>query len=639
MMVFLLMVLGAVRAQAQAPYPTIQILGLTGYCTGAGCGVAQVPNTTALRAACTASSGCPSGHQVFTAGVTRLTDGAAGATPLFFAVGTSACSTDDGASCVDSADGKSWLGQFPASGADVREWGAVDNDTDVSASVQKAATALCAAGGGTLLIPAQGAMYKFHDISVPCGGVHVRGTGNVAGVFTTRTSTSSLVDCSAMTSYCLRFAPAGYPANTRLVDDSVEDVQFWNNGSGTGFVLQCFQCQGGRFAHIQMWKPPNGVQLIGVWSFALDDIDENNLLGTHTDISGNLTGYDSNGISPCVGSDWPTCSTRTDFVTLTKLYGWANNNTNPKFVYIHDQAFTINGSHDAFENGAYGLEVTCAAGQPDITYCPQEIDLDNFQTEGATVPVSLLDASTFRCTKCYFLGYYASGGGSLNTSNDVYAGFQNYSQAGGAGAGMQISDAEIATATNSCVYTNINDIQISGSKIWNCNKVSSGGEGINIQTGQQVQLNSDIFCTVSGTTPSTMAGIGVQSAASYVSIVNPMYYGCSGGLADNSSSPYTVTQRGSQGPGGAPVIASCGGGTPGVSGTDAAMSITPGSGNPTTCTVDFGSAQPIAPQCVVSETPGSSGTALGVIATTTQVEVSAATGSSSSTFNVTCLPY
>lgn len=71
-----------------------------------------VANTTMLREAATTT---------YPTGVTRLTDGVAGAPILFFTVGSGACSIDDGASCVNSSNGNSWIGQLGRI-ADFREW-------------------------------------------------------------------------------------------------------------------------------------------------------------------------------------------------------------------------------------------------------------------------------------------------------------------------------------------------------------------------------------------------------------------------------------------------------------------------------------------------------------------------------------
>ena len=107
---------------------------------------AAVGNTTALRAQPTAS---------FATGVWRITDGIAGAPPLFFVPGTKACSVDDGASCVSSIDNKSWLAQFPTQGADLRQWGILMNDTAGGAdsvAFQLAVNWMCA-NGGHLFLP------------------------------------------------------------------------------------------------------------------------------------------------------------------------------------------------------------------------------------------------------------------------------------------------------------------------------------------------------------------------------------------------------------------------------------------------------------------------------------------------------
>jgi hypothetical protein len=45
-----------------------------------------------------------------------------------------------------------------------------------------------------------------------------------------------------------------------------------------------------------------------------------------------------------------------------------------------------------------------------------------------------------------------------------------------------------------------------------------------------------------------MGGILVNSTASQIAITAPMYYGCTGGLVNNSISPETVTTVNAQGP-------------------------------------------------------------------------------------------
>jgi hypothetical protein len=124
-----------------------------------GLAAAHVPNLTALQAACTALAGCPTADIVYPNGVWRDTYGNGnGAPPVWYILSGSACPLNSGAgdngSQVVSGDGKCWLAQFDAGGADVRQWGVIfDNVTNNSTGLQSAWT-WEAANLGTLLLPA-----------------------------------------------------------------------------------------------------------------------------------------------------------------------------------------------------------------------------------------------------------------------------------------------------------------------------------------------------------------------------------------------------------------------------------------------------------------------------------------------------
>lgn len=114
-----------------------------------------VANTTALRGTSTA---------IYPKGIWRLTDGAAGAPPLFYTAGTGACASDDGGSCINSSNGAHWIGQFPAYGADSRQWGIVaDGTTDNATALQKACNWESLAQHGKLVF-SSGTIYS----SGPC---------------------------------------------------------------------------------------------------------------------------------------------------------------------------------------------------------------------------------------------------------------------------------------------------------------------------------------------------------------------------------------------------------------------------------------------------------------------------------------
>lgn len=138
----------------------------------------SVANNTALKASCTATSGCPSGHLAFPGGVWRLTFGNAnGAEPLWYSPSGSPCSIAAGAGDnglqVQSADSKCWIAQFSANGASILQWGAIgDNTTDNSTNgpggtgtIQNAISDW----GGRLTAPA-GKFCIFSGITVPVSG-------------------------------------------------------------------------------------------------------------------------------------------------------------------------------------------------------------------------------------------------------------------------------------------------------------------------------------------------------------------------------------------------------------------------------------------------------------------------------------
>lgn len=133
----------------------------------------SLANTTAMRAAATTS---------FPNGVWRVTDGAVGAPPVWYNVGASACVTDDGASCIDSSNGKSWVAQFPATGADVREFGAASGGS-VDA---EPAIAACLAVAPKCLLPGisitgQSLVYRLAETLVVPDGRELDGEGFTAG--------------------------------------------------------------------------------------------------------------------------------------------------------------------------------------------------------------------------------------------------------------------------------------------------------------------------------------------------------------------------------------------------------------------------------------------------------------------------
>jgi hypothetical protein len=412
-----------------------------------------------------------------------------------------------------------------------------DGNTDNSSCVQAMVEASCRAGnprgGGLILLPA--GHWRLHDITVHCDGVHIKGTGS-GNNSVSRDAQATTVDCKGMIDHCIQFIPEGFPAQRRMRGGSVEGLRFVNS-STSGRTLDFVQVEDGYGRDISMWEPRNGIRLYGVLTFNLTHVRQWGATGAQYEIMGDLSGKASNGAHCSLGD----CSTRTDWVYLEDLYSTARSSSD--FLYIHDQAFTIEGNRIASENGRTGLKVRCAAGRPNLSYCPQHIVMTGFTVEYPISPVDLSDFTWFRCASCYIAG------AGRETNHVVGAQLTKYSQGiDGAGGGVTLTDSQIYGAGGSCVYTEVSDVTITGSQIYGCNLANNGSAGIEFATGTQHQIASATFCKSIGVAPTSMAGVLVDRAASQIAITAPMYYGCTAGLVNNSAYPETVTTVNAQGP-------------------------------------------------------------------------------------------
>lgn len=412
-----------------------------------------------------------------------------------------------------------------------------DGTTDDSACVQRMVDALCNVGGhrgGGLVLLGPG-HWKFHDITVRCDGVHIKGAG-IGNDSMASNAQSTSVDCREMTDHCIQFIPNGFPSRYRMRGGSVEGIRFVVSGK-SGRVLDFLQVEDGYARDISIWDPFDGIRLYGVNTFNLAHIRQWGAKGTQYEIMGDLSGKASNGGACTLGD----CSTRTDWVVLRDLYSTAFPSSD--FVYIHDQAFTIEGNAIANENGRSGLKVRCAAGKPNLSYCPQQIIMTAFTVEYPVAPVDLSDFTWFRCVSCYMAG------AGRRTVHVLQAQLTNYSQGkDGAGGGVTLSDSQIYGAAGSCVYSGVTDVTIAGSQIYGCNMRNVAAAGIEFARGAQHHITDTTFCKSIGVAPTAMTGILVDRDASQIAVTAPMYYGCTAGLVNNSASARTVTTVNAQGP-------------------------------------------------------------------------------------------
>src|SRR6516225_5509515 len=184
--------------------------------------------------------------------------------------------------------------------------GQPDGRTDNSVCVQSMVDSAChtdghRGGGLVLLWPGH---WKFHDITIHCDGVHVKGTGSGNDSMRSNAQSTS-VDCSDMTNHCIQFIPEGFPAQYRIRGGSVEGIRFFNSRS-SGRILDFVQVEDGYARDISMWEPASGIRLYGVLTFSLTHIREWGARGAQYEIMGDLSGKASNGKACTLGD----CSTR-----------------------------------------------------------------------------------------------------------------------------------------------------------------------------------------------------------------------------------------------------------------------------------------------------------------------------------------
>jgi hypothetical protein len=121
---------------------------------------------------------------------------------------------------------------FPANVRLACPAGQSDGRRDNSPCVQSVVDAACHADPRqaarlVLLCPGQ---WKFHDITVRCDGVHIKGAGP-GGDAPHGRSGSTNVDCGGMKGHCIQFIPSGFPARFRMRGGSVEGMRFFNSGN------------------------------------------------------------------------------------------------------------------------------------------------------------------------------------------------------------------------------------------------------------------------------------------------------------------------------------------------------------------------------------------------------------------------
>lgn len=419
--------------------------------------------------------------------------------------------------------------------------GNTDGVADNTTCFQAAVTAGCASTAGVLTQPS--GKWKYHDITVPCEGLHIVGAsyGN-GGRNAFGDQAGTWVDCSGMVSNCIKFAPADYPLGHGLRGGSVEKIGFSGGGAGAGYVVNFTQVTGCYARDLSFWSPPNAILVNAANGCVLSNIQSWENTGNLIEITGNLNGKNNALTQPCT-ANIGDCLTRTDFITLDHVTG--ENAPTGTSVYIHDQVFTVNMNDVGVEGGTYGLKVRCAGGVAvGLTGCPQQIEAKNFQTEFSLHPYDLQDFTWFKCVHCYGAGITGAVpfSGASFTQNVVTAGLANYPIIAGGGGGIMIQDSQFFGSSGSCLFFNVTDTKVSGSDIVGCsgdNNIPTHA-GIEYNAGSQHRASDNSLCSSVNAGPFNMNGYQINNGATNVLLDNNSYLNCYRNVVNNSSVLFSV---------------------------------------------------------------------------------------------------
>lgn len=487
--------------------------------------------------------------------------------------------------------------------------GQQDGNADSSSQIQALVTSICSTSprGGTLYFPA--GKYIVHDVTAPCP-IYLKGQGvnNTQLGYAWAAKFAFRWQVTGFPSFCSQCQVygagiEGFALNYTTLVKTILVIEGVRQFYGHHLVAyNCSGCQNSGGPRPSLSHINNFLYSYGVQGMDLLDVKGRGINGTGFAFYGDIAGETSSGGACSTGS--AACSTRSDFIVMHDIE--ADGTSAATGVSIQGFVATVMGEHFAFEGFKSGLSITCQAGlASNLSQCPQFILLDDFQNEFCYGNACLYatDFVDLRMNKPYFYGSDLAG-----NNNAAYIGNVNYSPPGSPKIGqVTLENGLFFAVQQECILVGgsaeISDVKILNNKIYGCNTANGGYAAINLVSSvgsQNYTISGNTFCHVGeygGAYPPSYALI-VGSHFSRITFEDNITYGCGGRLQNNSTSPYTVVELGNLGPGNNPSMGACGTG-PIVIGSDESMLVKVGAGSPTTCTINFGSTQWHAPNCVV----------------------------------------
>ncbi|RFD20640.1 hypothetical protein DY926_04930 [Komagataeibacter melaceti] len=435
----------------------------------------------------------------------------------------------------------------------IKDFGAPgDGNIDDTPLIQNAVNALCARAqgkGGTLYFPAgQYNISASVGVSIPCGGVYLRGAGWGWGSGNLANTATSIIATGTGSANLISFDAPVNANDLYWYGGGISDLGIIMNNRGmpstqTGAAVYIQHCQLCRVHDVEIFYPYVGVE---VFSGVHNSIDHVSIKQIALDGVG-IWGHGSD--SGC--STISNCPTRADVLNVSdgRIDSQLPNATQGAGIGIKLTDFMAAAwiRHTTIEQTNIGVYIACP-NSSGIGACPQFIHGDRLEIEvnamGKQDTSSAILADNFvhlECNSCQLYGF-----------NQPYAiVYLTASRFSGAGHAEFLS-GKMEGSYKACLQTFVQDTKVIGGDIIGCGHSGAAADEYGVAIEPSVRgdgadegstiINGVNFCL--GATPSastSMSAVYLGSGVGFNVITGNIFRGCTGGVTDASGQSDNVS--------------------------------------------------------------------------------------------------